>query len=181
MTIDFDIDGALKNIHRLKPEDKEHVIRLLDERERLAKIARAQNNFIDFVKAMWPGFIPGPHHYLMAEAFERVAKGECKRLIINMAPRHTKSELTSWLLPAWFLGKFPRKKIIQASNTEALAAGFGRRVRNLITGSAEEDDTGEGGIAYSDVFPTVKLAKDSQAAAGWHQQGWRVLRHRRER
>ena len=168
MTIDFDIDGALKNIHRLKPEDKEHVIRLLDERERLAKIARAQNNFIDFVKAMWPGFIPGPHHYLMAEAFERVAKGECKRLIINMAPRHTKSELTSWLLPAWFLGKFPRKKIIQASNTEALAAGFGRRVRNLITGSAEEDDTGEGGIAYSDVFPTVKLAKDSQAAAGWH-------------
>lgn len=168
MSLDIDLDHALKNIDRLKGEDKEYVLNLLEKRERLAKIEKAQTSFIDFVKLMWPGFIPGPHHYLMAEAFERVAKGECKRLIINMAPRHTKSELTSWLLPAWFLGKFPRKKIIQASNTEALAAGFGRRVRNLISGDAEEDEEGNTGLAFADVFPGVKLAKDSQAAAGWH-------------
>ena len=128
MSLDFDIGSALKNLDRLKPEDKQRVIELLDERERLHKVEKAREHFIEFVKLVWPGFIPGPHHYIMAEAFERVAKGECKRLIINMAPRHTKSELTSWLLPAWFLGKFPRKKIIQASNTEALAAGFGRDI-----------------------------------------------------
>jgi predicted phage terminase large subunit-like protein len=168
MSLDFDIGSALKNLDRLKPEDKQRVIELLDERERLHKVEKAREHFIEFVKLVWPGFIPGPHHYIMAEAFERVAKGECKRLIINMAPRHTKSELTSWLLPAWFLGKFPRKKIIQASNTEALAAGFGRRVRNLISGSADEDDDGNRGVSYSEIFPRVELAKDSQSAAGWH-------------
>lgn len=81
---------------------------------------------------------------------------------------NTKSELTSWLLPAWFLGRFPKKKIIQASNTEALAAGFGRRVRNLISDVANEDDDGNPTIPFSEVFPRVALAKDSQSAAGWH-------------
>jgi predicted phage terminase large subunit-like protein len=168
LDIDLDIDVALKNIHRLKPEDKAHVMRLLDERERLKKLEDAREHFLPFVKMMWPGFIPGPHHVLMAEAFERVARGELKRLIINMPPRHTKSELTSWLLPAWFLGKYPRKKIIQASNTEALAAGFGRRVRNLISGEAIEGDDDAIPVGFTDVFPGVHLAKDSQAAAGWH-------------
>jgi len=168
MSLDIDLSSALKNLDRLSPEDKERVVELLDKREHLHKVEQAREHFLEFVKLMWPQFIPGPHHVLMAEAFERVAKGELKRLIINMPPRHTKSELTSWLLPAWFLGKFPRKKIIQSSNTEALAAGFGRRVRNLISGNAEEDEDGNRGLAFSDIFPGVALAKDSQSAAGWH-------------
>ena len=89
-----------------------------------------------------------------------------------LVTHNTKSELASWLLPAWFLGKFPRKKIIQASNTEALAAGFGRRVRNLIDGedmSDGSDDVARSGFsAYQNIFPNVRLAADSKAAAGWH-------------
>jgi hypothetical protein len=81
---------------------------------------------------MWPIFISGSHHKIMADAFERVANGELKRLIINMPPRHTKSEFASFLLPAWFLGKFPHKKIIQTAHTAELATGFGRKVRNLV-------------------------------------------------
>lgn len=168
MSLDIDLDDVLKNVHRLDPAAKENVVRLLEEREKLKRRQEARDHFLPFVKSMWPEFIPGPHHTIMAEAFERVASGDCKRLIINMPPRHTKSELTSWLLPAWFLGKFPRKKIIQASNTEALAAGFGRRVRNLISGEGAEDDEGNALDSYADVFPGVRLAKDSQAAAGWH-------------
>jgi hypothetical protein len=77
--------------------------------------------------------LPPPYtHERMAAAFERVARGECKRLIINMPPRHTKSEFASYLLPAWFLGKFPGKKVIQTSHTAELAVGFGRKVRNLV-------------------------------------------------
>jgi len=167
MSLDLDLDDALKHINRLSGGDKEYVLGLLEKRERLQKIEKARHSFIDFVKLVWPDFIPGAHHYIMAEAFERVAKGECKRLVINMPPRHTKSEFTSWLLPAWFLGRFPKKKIIQSSNTEALAAGFGRRVRNLIAGEQSEDDDGNPGVGYTDIFPGVKLAKDSQAAAGW--------------
>lgn len=66
---------------------------------RLAQLDRnekCQNEFLTFVRAMWPEFIAGRHHKIIAEKFERVARGELKRLIINMAPRHTKSEFASF-------------------------------------------------------------------------------------
>lgn len=167
---DADLQHALRNVEHLEPRQKAEVLRLLEERDRLARLADAREHFLPFVKMVWPDFIPGAHHTIMAEAFEDVAAGTCTRLIINMPPRHTKSELTSWLLPAWFLGKFPKRKIIQASNTEGLAAGFGRRVRNLIDGEDLSADDPEitGSLVYQDIFPGVKLAKDSKAAAGWH-------------
>lgn len=117
---------------------------------------KAQNSFMNFVKAMWPGFIHGRHHAVMAKKFEDIAAGKLKRLIINMPPRHTKSEFASYLLPAWFLGKYPGKKIIQTSNTAELAVGFGRKVRNLVDGET-----------YAKVFPNVSLRHDSKAAGRW--------------
>ena len=87
---------------------------------------KAQKSFMAYVKMMWPGFIHGRHHVVMAKKFEAIAEGKLKRLIICMPPRHSKSEMGSYLLPSWFLGKFPDKKIIQTSNTADLAVGFGR-------------------------------------------------------
>jgi len=92
----------------------------------------------------------------MAKKFEEIASGKTKRLIINMPPRHTKSEFASYLLPAWYLGQFPNKKIIQCSNTAELAVGFGRKVRNLVDSEA-----------YARVFPNVSLRSDSKAAGRW--------------
>ena len=109
-----------------------------------------------FVKEMWSAFIAGRHHKIMADAFERVANGSLKRLIINMPPRHTKSEFASYLFPAWYLGKFPHKKIIQTAHTAELATNFGRKVRNLV---ATPD--------YQALFPT-KLSSDSKAAGRWN-------------
>ena len=119
-------------------------------------IEQAQGDFMMFVKEMWPGFIHGRHHKVMARKFEEIAEGKIKRLIINMPPRHTKSEFASYLLPAWFLGKYPGKKIIQTSNTAELAVGFGRKVRNLV--SSEQ---------YHKIFPNVNLRSDSKAAGRW--------------
>jgi len=121
---------------------------------------QGQVDFMVFVQAMWPGFIHGAHHALMASKFEEIAEGKIKRLIINMPPRHTKSEFASYLLPAWYLGKFPNKKIIQCSNTAELAVGFGRKVRNLVDGER-----------YSKVFPNVALRSDSKAAGRWSTNG----------
>jgi len=73
-----------------------------------------------------------------------------------MPPRHTKSEFGSYLLPAWFLGRYPGKKIIQCSNTAELAVGFGRKVRNLVDGET-----------FAKVFPNVALRQDSKAAGRW--------------
>ena len=126
--------------------------------EYVASLSReiAQVNFLKFAHEMWPGFIDGRHHKIMAKKFEEIAEGKCKRLIVNMPPRHTKSEFASYLLPAWYLGKFPDRKIIQTSNTAELAVGFGRKVRNLV-----------GSEQYARIFPDVSLRADSKAAGRW--------------
>ena len=117
---------------------------------------QAQRSFLPFVERIWPGFIEGQHHKLVAEAFEEVVFGDCKRLIINIPPRHTKSEFASYALPAWFLGNFPEKKVIQTSHTAELAVGFGRKVRNLV--NSEE---------FRTIFNEIKLQQDSKAAGRW--------------
>ena len=120
------------------------------------KREKAHIDFMAFVHEMWPGFINGAHHKVMAKKFEDIANGKLKRLIINMPPRHTKSEFGSYMLPAWFLGRDPAKKIIQCSNTAELAVGFGRKVRNLV-----------GSEQYARIFPNVNLRSDSKAAGRW--------------
>jgi hypothetical protein len=135
---------------------KPRVFMLLEELEQRKEAEQAQKSFMAFVNKVWPNFIHGAHHAKMAAAFERVAEGKTKRLIINMPPRHTKSEFASYLLPAWFLGKFPAKKVIQTSHTAELAVGFGRKVRNLV----DQD-------VYKEIFPTVGLQADSKAAGRW--------------
>jgi len=138
-------------------ESEQH--QLLVELEKLAELKDkelAQDKFIKFVEKVWPSFIAGRHHSRMAAAFEEVANGTCKRLIINMPPRHTKSEFASYLLPAWFLGRFPGKKVIQTSHTAELAVGFGRKVRNLVDSDV-----------YKSIFPGVGLQADSKAAGRW--------------
>ena len=136
--------------------EQEELFTLARELEEAEQREEAQKDFIKFVHLMWPGFIDGAHHKLMARKFQEIAQGKCKRLIINMPPRHTKSEFASYLLPAWFLGNFPGKKIIQTSNTAELAVGFGRKVRNLV-----------GSEAYAKIFPNVGLKSDNKAAGRW--------------
>jgi len=149
-----DIPGILPS---LSITEQELLLAQLEKLQELKGKKLAQDKFLAFVGQVWPTFIGGRHHARMADAFERVARGECKRLIINMPPRHTKSEFASYLLPAWFLGKFPHKKVIQASHTAELAVGFGRKVRNLV-------DTD----VYRNIFPDLVLASDSKAAGRWN-------------
>lgn len=141
----------------LSAAEQERLLAELDKLEDLKIRKQAKTRFLPFVRQMWPIFVAGKHHARMAEAFERVAAGTCKRLIICMPPRHTKSEFSSWLFPAWFLGLFPTKQIIQCSNTAELATGFGRKVRNLV----DSED-------YAKVFPGVELSSDSKASGRWN-------------
>ena len=156
-TLDVELTALLAQLDKLPDLKKMQILEDLNRREKLLEKELARDTFMGFVKRVWPEFIGGRHHSIMAKAFERVANGECKRLIINMPPRHTKSEFASYLLPAWFLGKFPNKKVIQSSNTGELAVGFGRKVRNLV-----DSET------YKDVFPSLQLQQDSKAAGRWN-------------
>ena len=115
-----------------------------------------KDDFLTFIDHVYPGYKVGPHHRRLAKIFEEIAEGKKKRVIVNIAPRHGKSEMISYLAPAWFLGKYPHKKIIMSSHTADLAVNFGRRVRNLV-----------GSEQYKDVFPAVELQADSKSASRW--------------
>ena len=128
----------------------------LDKYKELHDREEYQKNFLKFVKHVWPSFITGSHHRIFAEKLERVARGELKRLIVNMPPRHTKSEFASYLFPAWVMGQSPETKIIQATHTAELAVGFGRKVKNLLDSEI-----------YRDVFPEIQLARDAKASGRW--------------
>jgi len=143
-------------IEGLPASEQEGLLATLADYEASLKRERAQKDFMSYIAEMWPGFVNGRHHKVMAKKFQEICEGKTKRLIVNMPPRHTKSEFASYLLPAWFLGKFPNKKIIQCSNTAELATGFGRKVRNLV-----------GSEQYAKVFPNVSLRQDSKAAGRW--------------
>ena len=137
-------------------EEKRELQALIDALDLQTTRTLAHQNFLSFVEYIWPDFISGEHHRRIAKIFDDVAEGKLKRVIINLAPRHTKSQFASRLLPAWFIGKYPKKQVLQVSNTSELAEGFGREVRNLL--GTEE---------YNAIFPDVELRSDSKAAGRW--------------
>ena len=145
----------MKNFSGLTPEEQ---ARLLDL-EKSVELDKARpiikNDFLSFVKYVWPEFIEGSHHKIINKKFNDLASGKTKRLIINMPPRHTKSEFASYLLPAWMVGRDPRLKIIQATHTADLAVDFGRKTKNLV----DQEN-------YKQLFDT-RLMEDSQAAGKW--------------
>jgi len=144
-----------KDLNNLPPDTRRELKRYLVQLDRTQKHKEIRTDFLTFVKHMWPDFIEGYHHKIIAEKFNKLRTGEIKRLIVNMPPRHTKSEFASFLLPAWMIGGQPKLKIIQATHTAELAVRFGRKAKHLM--DSEE---------YKDVFPT-RLMEDSKAAGRW--------------
>ncbi len=152
-----------KNLEKLKsalptmPEkEKRRVAELLKQYQTQITQKLGKDSFLDFIQHVYPGYKVGPHHHKLAKIFEDIEAGRKKRVIVNIAPRHGKSEMISYLAPAWFLGKNPQKKVIMASHTADLAVNFGRRVRNLV-----------GSESYRDIFPQVELQADSKSASRW--------------
>lgn len=151
-----DLDELIKAVPSMPPEKKRRTLELIRNYQSQAIQEDGKDNFLDFVLHVYPDYKIGPHHEKLARIFEDIAAGKKKRVVVNIAPRHGKSELISYLAPAWFLGKYPHKKVIMASHTADLAVNFGRRVRNLV-----------GSEAYKDIFPAVELQADSKSASRW--------------
>jgi len=143
-------------LQQTPPEVEEERLKLEYRLMQLNLQESAQKDFLSFCRYVWPEAIIDAHHKKMAAAFNRIIEGSLKRLIINMPPRHTKSEFASYLLPAFAMGHKPDTKIIQATHTGELAVRFGRKVRNLM------DMEG-----YKSLFPSVALRADSKAAGRW--------------
>lgn len=140
----------------LSLKEKIELMDMLEEREKRYALVAGRTDIIKFALHVYPGFKVGPHHRKLARIFNAVIKGEKKRVIINIAPRMGKSEFSSYLFPAFFLGNFPNKKIIMGTHTASLSEDFGRRVRNLL------DDE-----QYHELFPQTLIADDQKAAGKW--------------
>lgn len=143
-------------VARLPAAERDRLLGGLAKLDAAPGIDAARSRFLPFVRELWPGFIEGRFHQAIANAFERIERGSLKRLMINMPPRHGKSEFASVNFPAWYLGHHPANKVILGTHTEKLSLIFGRRVRNLV----RSDE-------YQAIFPECKVAKDSKASGRW--------------
>lgn len=150
------MDYFVEHFDSLPAHVQNHVRAQLMVLEGRDPVAEAREKFLPFVRRVWPEYVHGRHHDVMAETFERIEKGELKRCIINMPPRSTKSKFTSILFPAWYLGRHPEKKIFEASHSASLSGDFGRDLRNLVKTEA-----------YQEIFPGITLRQDSRAAHRW--------------
>ena len=155
-------DVSFKDFDILSEQDKAEAVALLQRYDQLEKQDDCQKDFISFIKHMWPDFIEGRHHKIIADKFNRIADGKLKRLIVCLPPRHSKSEFASTFFPAWMMGRKGNLKIIQTTHTAELAVRFGRKVRNII------DST-----EYQHIFPELKLQADNKSAGRWtsNQEG----------
>ena len=151
-----DLEVLQKALPTMSERERQRNLVLLKEYQKDVTQKKGKANFLDFIKHVYPDYKVGAHHARLAKLFEEIAQGKRKRVIVNIAPRHGKSELISYLAPAWFLGNHPAKKVIMASHTADLAVNFGRRVRNLV-----------GSEQYKDIFPNISLQADSKSASRW--------------
>lgn len=127
------------------------------ELEELSRAEAAQSllAFSDYTHPQWQ---VGPHHAAICSLLERIERGDVRRVVIEAPPRHGKSELVSRRFPAWYLGRNPTREIIStAYGTELAIDEYGRKVRNIVRDPL-----------FSNVFPGVTLAGDSQAAGRWN-------------
>ena len=149
------ITDDINFIKKLPLDEQKEYLKAYLKADQLKLKKRVTDDFLEFIKYIWPEFISGQHHQIISEKFNKIARGESKRLIVNMPPRHTKSEFASNYLPAWMIGKNPKLKIIQATHTAELAVRFGRKAKHVI-------DSPE----YQEIFET-SLQEDSKAAGRW--------------
>lgn len=113
--------------------------------------------FSYFVGAINKKFQVAAHHALLFQVAQRIAFGGNLFIAISLPPRHSKSEIFSVLLPAFYLGLYPERQILHVSYSSTLSNDFSRRVREII-----RDDPN-----YKALFPSIGLHPDKARIDDW--------------
>lgn len=116
----------------------------------------ANQSLLSFTTYTKPEYEINWHHKALCEHLDKFAKGEIKRLMVFMPPRHGKSELVSRRLPPYMLGKNPDIQIIAASYSDSLASTMSRDVQRIIESSE-----------YRFLFPDIKIGQISPDGSKW--------------
>jgi predicted phage terminase large subunit-like protein len=152
-----EIRVMLDRLDEFSPEEQSEIEQLATVLEDRKRALNCRNDLIAFCQHMQGDYKVGKHHRILSNLLMEIAAGKKDRVCVNIPPRHGKSQLVSIYFPAWFLGKFPNKKVMMVSHTTDLAVDFGRKVRNIVDSDA-----------YKQIFPTVNLAADSKSAGRWN-------------
>ncbi len=132
----------------------EHVV------ERIRQRCKQQFLFFTkyfFLKRFNRKFVVGEHHTQITEVLEKVYSGEITRLIINIAPRYSKTELAVKNFIACGLAINPAAKFIHLSYSDDLALDNSEDTKSIVQ-SAE----------YQALFPDVKIKKNSDSKKKWY-------------
>ena len=152
-----EIDYMLEHLDEFEPEEQTEIVQIADTLEKRTDSKRCREDLIEFCKKMQPDYKVGKHHRVLGDLLMDLADGKKDRVCVNIPPRHGKSQLVSIYFPAWFIGRYPNKKVLMVSHTTDLAVDFGRKVRNIIDSPA-----------YREVYPTITLASDNKSAGRWN-------------
>jgi intein/homing endonuclease len=107
---------------------------------------KAQNHLLPFILYTMPGYEVNWHHKAICTEIEDFINGPETLLVLQVGPRHGKTEIVSRRLPAWFFGKNPNKSVIAASYAADLSSRINRDVQRIMV-------TPE----YARVFPHAKI------------------------
>lgn len=110
-----------------------------------------------FKKKFGKKFIMNEHHYVIIDTLEKIARGELKRVIFNIAPRYSKTELVVKNFIAWCLSLNDSAKFIHLSYSDQLALDNSEEIKDLISSSE-----------YQEIYTTVEIKKDSRAKNKWY-------------
>ena len=155
--LDMSLDELLSlDISKMSTSDAQALDEALQEVEAREVAKKCQTSLLAFCKHIDPSYTVGVHHRRLATLLEQVARGEKDRIAVSVAPRHGKSLLTSTYFPAWFLGNWPKQRVMMVTHTTDLSVDFGRKVRNIIDSAA-----------YRQIFPAIKISADSKSAGRW--------------
>lgn len=153
--------ALLEALPNMSAEEQQETLAMLDELEKREHLQRCRDDFYYFMEYMsgvlGDPFKHGAHLRRLAKLLMAMERGEKLRLSISVAPRHSKSQTTSILFPAWYMGRHPTHKIIVATHTTDLAVKMSRKTRNIINHPM-----------YQEIFPDTKLSADSKAAGAWN-------------
>lgn len=116
--------------------------------------AAAAENLLVFCRYIDEQYTIANHIVTLSDKLMRLERDEIDRLIIEMPPRHGKSELANIKFIPWFLGRNPHKRVLMISNSTTRAQSFSRRARNV----------------FDEFAPRVfreSIAADSSAVGHW--------------
>lgn len=143
---------APRSARKFTREEKELIVQ--------AKAEKARRHLLDYCQFCDPSFQVARHHKLIAEKLEAVERGDIKRLILQVPPRHGKSEICSRNFPSWYLGRNPDHNFIVASYAASLSKTFSRKNRDRMEGKR-----------FSVIFPYVKVQQFARSVNEWNIAG----------